>query len=338
MESRNGIRITSDASGGEPADAHVPRCLVVMYHYVRDADPLLPGIRGALTAAQFEEQLDTLCATGEPIDWPHLYAWTQGRGVIPRRCFLLTFDDGLADHYEQVLPRLQRRGLRGTFLVPGIVLNECRLLSAHAIHLLLAVLGDEELEAELHHALDARAPGGSWRRAAPPDGAQTLYHYETPQRARLKYLLTITLPIELRDAVIHELFERHIGSAARWARKWYLNWEQLKELEACGHTVGGHGFAHESYHRLHAADIHRDVVQSEALLREGLGPDLRPFSYPYGSVNTVAREACRRAGFVQAFTTQSRGLAAPVDAWSLPRVDTVHVGTFLPLESACPRT
>ena len=117
------------------------RCLVVMYHYVHDTEPMTAeGVKG-LTSREFRLQLDRLCSAAEPIDWPALFAWSRGHGTLPQRCFLLTFDDGLADHARVVLPILQERGLRGTFFVPGAVLDSERLLPAHAIHLLLSTLG-----------------------------------------------------------------------------------------------------------------------------------------------------------------------------------------------------
>lgn len=326
---------TAIARGGE--ELNPPGCLVVMYHYVRQPDPLLPDALASLTPESFAAQLDELCAAMEPIDWPRLFAWTQHRAELPSRSFLLTFDDGLADHFHQVVPLLKQRGLHGTFFIPGSVLTGQRLLAAHAIHLLFATLGDEEFSSELDKALAVHAPRENWWRKFSTAEAGRLYHYETPVRARLKYLLTMVLPIALRDTVLEELFARHIGSASRWAKKWYMQWEQVKELESLGHTVGGHGFAHESYARLSEAEIRLDINRVEAVLRDGLGPDLRPFSYPYGGVTNMAQSLCAQAGFVHAFTTESRLLTKPVDPLALPRVDTIHIPAHLAKELPCPQ-
>lgn len=320
---------------GVPAEG--PRCLVVMYHYVHPADSLLLGTLPALTPEDFGSQLDELCAVMEPIDWPRLFAWTQHRAAIPERCFLATFDDGLSDHFHHVVPLLQKRGLRGTFFVPGCVLTGQHLLSAHAIHLLLATLGDEEFASALNQKLAVHTPRENWWVSARDADARVLYHYETPVRARLKYLLTIVLPTALRDVVVEEMFAQHIGSSSRWARQWYMQWDQVKELESLGHTVGGHGFAHESYARMSEAEIRQDVARVDAVLREGLGPDLRPFSYPYGGVNYVAQKICEQAGFAHAFTTESLAVTEPLELLALPRVDTIHVATHITKESTCPQ-
>jgi peptidoglycan/xylan/chitin deacetylase (PgdA/CDA1 family) len=323
-------------------DNDAAQVLVVMYHYVRDEDSLprpgspgpFGGIKG-LTTAEFNRQLDELCAALEPIDWPHFVAWTTGRADLPRRAFLLTFDDGLVDHAETVASALEARGLRGVFFVPGAVLTGHRMLCAHATHLLLAALGDEGLTEALLAYLQRHDPAGEWpaqfRRLETQGGGApaSVYDYESPSRATLKYFLTLELPIPLRTAAVDWLFEQHIGSVARWARHWYLGWDDLVRMRAAGHTIGGHGFLHEPYSRLSPAEIRQDVMRSSVVLRDGLGADLRPFSYPYGSTSGPVYDACREAGFVQAFTTQRRWVTPGLDPMQLPRFDTIHVAQSL---------
>jgi peptidoglycan/xylan/chitin deacetylase (PgdA/CDA1 family) len=306
-----------------------------MYHYVRNRDlPIYDGVCG-LTPEEFGAQLDRLCRLLEPVDWPTLYAWMQGRRSIPRRCFLLTFDDGLADHARTVLPILEARRLRGAFFVPGAVLASRRMLPAHAIHLLFSRLGDAAFQRELRNELARRSGGTDWLASVDAKAAETMYHYESPARARLKYLLTVVLPIELRNAVVDALFERHIGSITRWSRHCYLSWDDLTEMESLGHTIGGHGFSHEPYLRLAPTQRREDMRRVANVLRDGLGADIRPFSYPYGSFDADTIAVCREAGFVHAFTTESQWTTRGCDPLQFPRVDTIHVDNVLREEPAC---
>ena len=313
-----------------------------MHHYVHDEELLPRGttdrpLKGmvALGTAQFVEQVNCLCREMEPIDWPTLYAWTQGRGSIPHRCFLLTFDDGLADHAREVRPVLDAAGIRGTFFVPGAVLASHRLLAAHTVHLLLSVLDDATFERELVAFLAEWAPEKEWEMAVDAAAAERMYHYESPKRARLKYLLTVVLPIELRNAAVQRLFENHIGSAARWAKRWYLGWDDLVEMQAAGHTIGGHGYSHEPYVRLSSAARRDDMRRSFAMLQTGLGPCIRPFSYPYGSYDAEVLSVCRETGFVHGFTTRQGWVNEAADGHCLPRVDTIKVNAVLDEERAC---
>ncbi|MGD2110658.1 MAG: polysaccharide deacetylase family protein, partial [Phycisphaerae bacterium] len=167
--------------------------------------------------------------------------------------------------------------------------------------------------------------------------AETLYDYESPARARLKHLLTNVLPIATRNAAIQSLFERHVGSSARWAKSWYLDWEEVVELHRLGHTIGAHGYSHEPLTRLSAAQRRQDLQRVAYVLRNGLGSDIRPLSFPYGRFDDDARNACRQAGFVHAFTTQQAWIERDSDPLALPRVDTINVSTFLKEHAECTR-
>ena len=136
--------------------------LAVMYHYVSDRDPSLSRGLQALSVDGFRAQLADLCRHMEPTDWPSIYGWMQGRVDLPKRCFLLTFDDGLASHGQIVLPVLEALGLRGVFFVPTSVLTHEHMLLAHSVHLLLSRLGDERVREVLLEALQAYDASVDW--------------------------------------------------------------------------------------------------------------------------------------------------------------------------------
>jgi peptidoglycan/xylan/chitin deacetylase (PgdA/CDA1 family) len=302
-----------------------------MYHYVHDPDPAWgSGVRG-LSLAEFRAQLDDLSRELEPVDWPTLHAWSRGEAVIPDYSFLLTFDDGLADHARFVLPILEERRLHGVFFVPGAILAERCLLSAHAVHLLLGRLGEEAFEQELRDRLEG---GKAPVRESPSElaAATRMYPYESPSRAKLKHLLTMKLPLSRRAAVVQAVFEKHLGESAAWARRWYVTVEEVEELVGLGHTVGGHGYRHEPLSRLSPADRVHDLRRLATMLNERLGIAPRPFSYPYGDFDPTVQSAVAEAGFVQAFTTRRAWITPLSNPFTLPRVDTINVSEMLKSE------
>ncbi len=313
------------------------RCLAVMYHYVRDRGKSPEsGIRG-LDVGTFERQLDVLQGAMTPIDWPALVAWRTGRVRVDEPTFLLTFDDGLSDHAEVVAPILESRGLRGVFFVGTGTLTGRVPATAHMVHLLLCHVAVDELMA----AVRARAieAGVELAGATKSDGgvAKKIYAYETPERAELKWFLTYGLPIGLRDEIVGSLFAERVGDVGEFASRWYMNWESVSHLECSGHTIGGHGHVHEPLMRLTEVEQSRDMGRCAAVLREGLGPGVRPFSYPFGSVDGKIARRCGDCGFVNGFTTQRGWIEASGDAHRLSRVDTIHVDSFLEKELACLR-
>lgn len=321
---------TDNITGGPTDGSGGPQCMAIMYHYVHDrfsGFEAIPhegrGVRG-LTIAEFEAQLDLLTAQLEPLDWTALWTGLRGKKDLPSRSFLLTFDDGLREHAEIVLPILERRGLKGVFFVPGSVLSKPRMLSAHLVHLLLEALGEDKLIADIRNTLASSSTN--------PDLTQTddalalkIYHYESPQLARLKFLLTMKLPLPTRTSVISRLFERHIGPQQEWTARWYLQADQVRELHALGHTVGGHSFGHEPYGRLDAAALERDIGRSAFAIQDILGSGQRPFAYPFGSVHPKASSFLNAAGFVRAFGTTPTWIVPESPSMNLPRVDTIRV-------------
>jgi peptidoglycan/xylan/chitin deacetylase (PgdA/CDA1 family) len=311
-----------------------PSVLAVMYHYVRDRGGTDDaGIRG-LDTESFCRQLDLLCSRLDPVTWPMVCAWLRGRAAIPECCFLLTFDDGLADHADVVAPILEMRGLRGVFFVPGCVLESGSMDAAHQVHLLQARLGDDKFAQAVTDWL-ARNGGDDWLDALDEDEAGRIYHYETPDRARVKYLLAYVLPFELRDRMVDALFRRHVGDPDAFARKWYLDLGQIRMLEAAGHTIGGHGYAHAPLLRLSPSEQALELSRSAAVLLDALGPGTRPFSYPFGSVDEAVARRCAEAGFVHGFTTVPGWIRLGNDPHLLGRVDTIAAERFLERQELC---
>jgi peptidoglycan/xylan/chitin deacetylase (PgdA/CDA1 family) len=62
----------------------------------------------------------------------------------------------------------------------------------------------------------------------------------------------------------------------------YFSWKDLRAWLARGHGVGLHTLTHPFCSRLDAAGIERELVEPAALLRDRLGLDFLPFSYPFG--------------------------------------------------------
>lgn len=308
------------------------QCLAVTYEYVHDCDPLTPlGIRG-LNSREFKTQLDRLCSAMEPIDWPTLYACLSRRATLPHRCFLLTFDGGLADHANVVFPILEERGLRGTFFIPGQVLTRQRLLPVHQIHLLLANLGEQRLRDEIRRYLADHNGDRDWMGEMDGAAAEAIFPYDSPNVAQLCYLLTFDIPMELRTSLVDSLFEEHVGSSARWAQDWYLGWEQLAQMQSAGQTVGAHGYHHESYATLSSCQRLEDMVRVACVLNDGLGPDFRPMSYPFGCWDLDTAAICRRSGFAHGFTMHHDWIRTNCDPFQLPRIDTARVDTSLAIE------
>ena len=125
---------------------------IVMYHYVRDlAGSRYPEIKGR-TIEEFESQLDWLTRNYVICSTRDVVAAVRGERALPPNACLLTFDDGLLDHFTVVFPRLARRNLTASFYPPVAAAAQRTVLDTHKIHFILAVAPD-------HAALARRVRG-----------------------------------------------------------------------------------------------------------------------------------------------------------------------------------
>src|SRR5262245_10648640 len=109
---------------------------VVMYHYVRDLpNTSFPRIKGMLPS-DFRRQLTALQGQYEMATLESALDFLQGTYRPSCDLCLLTFDDGLKEHYTEVAPMLLDHGVQGIFFVITAGLEEHRVASVHMNHFL----------------------------------------------------------------------------------------------------------------------------------------------------------------------------------------------------------
>ena len=109
--------------------------MIFMYHGVADVDEDPNQL--CVSPARFAEQMAWLARRGlrgvgiaELVD--AMRAGRQ-RGLVG-----LTFDDGYSDHFLNVFPLLEKRGIKGCFFPPAQAVLEHRVLDVNKIQFVLA--------------------------------------------------------------------------------------------------------------------------------------------------------------------------------------------------------
>ena len=275
-----------------------------MYHYVRDGSPDLPDLR-YLHLDDFRRQLDWL---GERFEFPsrdEVFAAVAG-GRAPSGV-VLTFDDGLRDHYEHVLPELERRGLWGFFFVPTGMYRTRQLLGVHRIHALLACFDPEVLlEAVTPLVRDEMLTdaGREEFRSIP-----YATHDVADSAIAFKRTLNYFVSYEWRGAVLDRLMSTFFGDEAALVDRHYLSVDQLREMAAAGMEIGSHGDLHLVMSKLPADEQRRDLADSFEWLAATLGTRPRSFCHPYGGDHTFDRDtevALAELGCQLAFNVEPR--------------------------------
>lgn len=308
-------------------------CLVVMYHYVRDTTgTAFPEIR-ALAPALFARQLDWLQEHYTLIDEAVLEAALSDDAPLPRNAALLTFDDGLVDHHETVLPLLRARGLRGTFFVAEDACGpDPRLLAVHKAHFLLARLGAARFGRAVLQACDA---GDSM----PAQGREVLGRdqWEEDDVRAIKHLISHELPFAVAERALENLFAEHVGDSGAFARQLYLSAAMIQEMAEAGMTFGHHTRTHRMLARLPVEEQARELRGGVEWIRALTGQDTVPFCYPWGGPHTYTRDTVRilrGSGYSLAFNTVRRRLHLDDQRYELPRIDTRDLPPYTTSEPA----
>lgn len=305
------------------------QCLIVMYHYVRPWDPGLPAFR-ALSPEAFERQLDALARR-----WTFLSldGWfdAMNRGTEPARVCIVTFDDGVRDHHDVVLPILSRRGIPGAFFVSTRPIEEERMLTVHMVQHLVARLSSAELCRRLEAVVRSLAGHDDGNRLLTIDqaAADRVYHYEPePETRRAKYLLNFVLSGEIQERVVASLFAAEFGDEREFARRFYLSKAGVQALAKAGMIVGSHGHRHVPMSACRRAEKGFELQRSRELLEHWTGAPVTAFCFPWGGpahIDDESAEMLAEAGYFCALTTLDGVNEGEIARYYLQRRDCVTI-------------
>ena len=298
--------------------------VTINYHYIRHSFDLpYPSIHG-VTPDQFKKQLIILSRFGAFIHPLRLKEAIEQGTSIPSRSLFVTFDDGLREQYELALPILDELGIPALFFVITSVCSEKKVSSVHKIHIVRSIIPPDVLLARI--VSYAEAIGG----IAPltkEEEERALFHYdyESPDVARLKYVLNFKCTSEAHQHVIDRIFQEHFDEKKVY-KELYMDDAQLADL-AHRNFLGSHGYEHVPHASLSDEALRSSLHKSFSYFSR---VPYTPFaiSYPYGS-----REACggnlsrfaRDAGFVYGFTMEKAGADSFKNPLLLPRFDCIDL-------------
>lgn len=295
---------------------------IVMYHYVRDLErSRYPAIKGR-RITEFERQLDYIQA-----NFSVLNAQTIASGLALSDGWMpplwLTFDDGFIDHYTNVLPILEKRGLYASFF-PPVAAVRGKMLPVHKIHFILASVGHANV------IVDAIRPHmKGWTKGFDQywDDNAIATRFDTPEIQFVKRMLQQALPDPFRTAIVNQLFARFVTTdESAFAAELYMSRAQLEMMVGLGHQIGNHGVNHEWMDTLLPDEQEAEIDESIAFLA-GIGAlsGRREWvmCYPYGQYNDSLLDIIRRKGAAIGLTSKVAVADLSSDHMlELPRLDT----------------
>jgi peptidoglycan/xylan/chitin deacetylase (PgdA/CDA1 family) len=136
------------------------------------------------------------------------------------------------------------------------------------------------------------------------DGEQSQFHNALPLLAECGFKATYFVTPGL------------IGTAAK-----FLGWDDLRALQAAGHSVQSHGWTHKFLTFCSEAELAHELRASKQSLEDNLGSAVEEMSVPGGRWNQRVIEACAAAGYRRVYVS---------DPWVEAEIGGVEViGRFM---------
>lgn len=85
----------------------------------------------------------------------------------------------------------------------------------------------------------------------------------------------------------------------------FLSWDQIKEMDSAGMTIGGHTKTHPYLTKItDSVALEKEIRGGKKIIEEHLGHSIETFAYPFGLYNATTTEAVRNAGYRIARTSK----------------------------------
>lgn len=258
----------------------------IMYHYICPFNKELPYFKN-LDLEDFSAQLDFFekeygfVSKAEFIN--SFKSGTLPKGVV------LTFDDGLKCHYDYAFKELKKRKLWGIFYIPTQSYRTNKMIDVHRIHLLLGKYSGKVVYKELMKIItDAMLSDevrSEFRELTYID--QKNDDYTLVVKRILNYYISYQYREEVLDELILELMPLGIDNVSDF----YLNFDEIKEMNDAGMTIGSHTVSHSIMSKLSMNEQREEIKDSFELLHTVINElAIKTFCYPYGGFHTFTGE------------------------------------------------
>lgn len=276
------------------------RFAILTYHRVLpEEDELFPD---ELTAADFDAQMAVLARFFNVVSLREALERLES-GSLPRRCVVVTFDDGYADNCTEALPILKKHGLVATFFIASGFLDGSMMWNDRIIS---AVRTSPAAEASIPGLNIAAAPLTSAERRRTL--AETLI-------AKIKYLSGSE-----RDAAIAEIEDTLEGVQPP---RLMMTEAQVGEMVAAGMDVGAHTVSHPILTACTLEEAEAEIAASRDALGELTSREIDLFAYPNGrkgqDYSAEHADLVQRMGFRAAVSTNPGTAGSQSAKYELPR-------------------
>ncbi|EID3794353.1 polysaccharide deacetylase family protein, partial [Campylobacter jejuni] len=212
---------------------------------------------------------------------------------------LLTFDDGLKDHYNYVFNELVKRKILGIFFVPTRIFKQKKALNVHRIHYLLGKMGGGIL---LNTAYNIIKPN-----ILKKSSLKLFKNYyqelnDDKNTKDFKLLFNYFIKPKYKEKILDEMVARFWNDEEIF-NNLYLNKDELKIMSENDMLIASHSSTHLSFKTLDICDQKYELQTSISFLNSFIKQPIQLFSYPYGENTAYSKRWLKNNNFDFAFNS-----------------------------------
>jgi peptidoglycan/xylan/chitin deacetylase (PgdA/CDA1 family) len=243
---------------------------IPIYHAITDEklshlEHLMPY--GSKTPKQFENDLDHLLKHLKPISLDTLYDCVVNKKAIPENSFIITFDDGLRQVYENAMPILLRKGVPAVFFINTSVIDNQDLLFRYKSSLIVEqVLSYQKSRKSLDKVIAVLKESN----AAFDGNITTAVMKISYKQSHVLDSLASVLDLSWKDYLATE--------------RPYMTSAQLQDLKAKGFYLGGHTVHHPELWKLSIEEAVSETYESAKFIKDNYDFPFSSFAFPFTDV------------------------------------------------------
>ena len=245
--------------------------LIAYYHIVSDCDvPHVKHLYSFRNVDRFKKDIDTFLRSYHLITLNDLLDALKSGRSLPRRAFLLTFDDGFREIYDVVAPILLQKGVSATFFITSACLDNMDMAYHNKISLVLEHLDRTKKkmpEEAILKVLRERGIQG-------PDVRTALLRIDYRNRGVLDMVASL-IDLDFRNYLA--------------TREPYVTSDQVRRLIDQGFSIGAHSVDHPLYSAISVEEQLYQTRASVRALRARFSLNYGAFAFPHGARDVSAR-------------------------------------------------